>query len=191
MCVGCGGGGGGGDSTEEGTATPTRTVERTPTPPSSGSARTPTPAATAPDDPTITPVQSGGATPGPTATPAAIAATVHVDFAITTQDAFLGFQFTVLYPTSIGSFSGSGAHADCPLGASGIFVKNDQDDGHLILAAIDLSPYPGAFNLSCTFDVFEGQVLGPTDIGVTVDEVTRPDGTIGDPAKFMVAVDVH
>jgi len=205
FAAGCGGGGGGGggggdDPTDVPTPTASHAAERTPTPaptstlsaPTStgtslGSTPAPTPSAA---DTTPEPTGSAGGSPGPTATPASVATTVRVDFAITSEEQLLGFQLTVLYPTASGSFTGSGAHVECPLGASGIFVKNDQDDGHLILAAIDLSHYPSAFNLSCTFDVAAGHVLTPADIGVTVTEVTRPDGTIGDASKFIVAVGV-
>lgn len=205
FAAGCGGGGGGGggggdDPTDVPTPTASHAGERTPTPqptstlsaPTSmdtslGSTPAPTPSA---PETTPEPTGSAGGSPGSTVTPAPVATTVRVDFAITTEEQLLGFQLTVLYPTASGSFTGSGAHVECPLGASGIFVKNDQDDGHLILAAIDLSPYPSAFNLSCTFDVAAGHVLTPADISVTVTEVTRPDGTIGDAAKFIVAVGV-
>ena len=185
---GGGGGGGGGDGGTSG-ATPTANApERTPTPLPTSTLGAPTPAET-PGGSTPAPSGGAGATPGPTATPGP-ATTVRVDFAITSEESLLGFQLTVLYPTARGSF-GSGAQVDCPLGASGIFVKNDQGDGHLLLAAIDLSPYPGAFNLSCTFGVGAGQVLTPADLGVTVTEVTRPDGTMGDPSEFTVAVSVN
>jgi hypothetical protein len=203
FAAGCGGGGGGGggggdDRTDVPTPTASHVAERTPTPEPTSTLSAPTsmdtslgstPAPT-PSDAETTPEPTGSAagSPGPTATPAPLATTVRVDFAITSGEPLLGFQLTVLYPTASGSFTGSGAHVECPLGASGIFVKNDQDDGHLILAAIDLSPYPSAFNLSCTFDVAAGHVLTPADIGVTVTEVTRPDGTIGDAAKFTVTV---
>ncbi|HEY2386779.1 MAG TPA: hypothetical protein VGK30_07435 [Candidatus Binatia bacterium] len=178
-----------GSEAGERTATPRPTgTPGAPTAVGTSFGSTPAPTAT---DTESTPAPTDGAGPTPTATPAPVAATVRVDFTITTGEALLGFQFTVLYPTASGSFTGSGAHVACPLGASGIFVKNDQDDGHLILAAIDLSPYPSAFNLSCTFDVAAGHALMPADIGVTGTEVTRPDGTMGDPSKFAVAVGVN
>jgi hypothetical protein len=204
-CGGGGGGGGGGDDRDVPTPTPSATSshagERTGTPALTATPGAPTPLETAqgstpaatPTSAALTPAPSdgAGATPGPTATPAAGTTTVRVDFTITTGESLLGFEFTALYPTATGSFTGSGANVACPLGASGIFVKNDQDDGHLLLAAIDLSPYPSAFNLSCTFDVAAGQVLTPADIAITATEVTRPDGTMGDPAKFAVAVGVN
>jgi hypothetical protein len=183
IVAGCGGGGGGG-----GDANDNQAGEATPTPTNTLTERTPTARPTnTPDQPTGT---SAGATPEPTATPATVATTVRVDFTITTHAALLGFQFTAVYPTASGSFTDSGARVHCPLAPSGIFAKNDLDDGNLILAAADTSPLPPAFTISCTFDVLAGKVLAPADVAISVTEVTLESGAVGDPATLTVTVDV-
>jgi hypothetical protein len=193
MGAGCGSGGGGGgedanDNQASGTTpTPTHAVdqERTPTP-----NPTSTPAGATPVGATPVGATPVGATPVPTATPASAGATVRVDFTITAHAALLGFQFTALYPTISGSFTDSGARVHCPLGPPGIFAKNDQDNGNLILAAANTTPLPRALTISCTFDVVAGQVLGAEDVGIAVTEVTDDSGAVGDPSTLTVTVDV-
>ena len=195
MGAGCGsGGGGGGEGANDNQAggaspTPAGTVdqERTPTPIATNTPAGATPVGATPVGTTSV---GGTPTPAPTVTPGSAAATVRVDFTITASAALLGFQFTAMYPTASGSFTESGARVRCPLGPPGIFAKNDQDDGNLILAAADTSPLPLALTISCTFDVVAGQVLAAEDVAIAVTEVTDDSGAVGDPATLTITVDV-
>jgi hypothetical protein len=179
--AGCGGGGGGQNGNDnqpgETTPTPTRTAI---------SHSTTTPERTATAERSTTPAETntpGGSTPAATATPTGT--TASVVFTVTTSAA-LGFQFTATYPTGKGSFVGSANGVNCTTASGGIFTKNDQDDGNLILSVANTSPFTFPIFIVCKFDVAGGQNLQAEDLGITAKEVTDVNGAVGDPDALTV-----
>jgi hypothetical protein len=136
---------------------------------------------------TATPART--ATPGPTATPAQ-ATTVNVSFNVTATSELDGFQFTATYPTGKGSFTGSMDGVSCTTAAGGIFTKNDQDNGNLILSVANTSGVTFPVTITCTFDQSAGQTLAAGDLGITNKQASARGGGVGDPNSFSVAPSV-
>lgn len=165
--AGCGGGGGGGGQN----GNDNQSGETTPTP-------------------TVTAISHSTTTPQHTATPERATATptsttANVVFTVTTSAA-LGFQFTATYPTGKGSFVGSANGVNCTTASGGIFTKNDQDDGNLILSVANTSPVTFPIFIVCKFDVASGQNLQDEDLGITTKDVTDVNGAVGDPNALTV-----
>lgn len=140
--------------------------------------RTATPARTStPGQPQTT------ATPGP-------GTQVNVSFAITNTSELDGFQFTATYPTAKGGFTGSADSVGCTTTAGGIFTKNDQDNGNLILSIANTSGVTFPVTITCTFDQLGGQTLAAGDIGITNKQASARGGGVGDPNSFSVAPSV-
>ncbi|MBI3767275.1 MAG: hypothetical protein HY271_02150 [Deltaproteobacteria bacterium] len=139
---------------------------------------------------TATPVRTATpAAPAPTATPGP-GATRTVAFAVTATAALDGFQFTATYPTAKGSFTGSADSVSCTTTAGGIFTKNDQDNGNLILSVANTSDLTFPITITCTFDQVAGQTLAVGDLGSTSKAATASGGGTGDPNSFTVTASV-
>jgi len=154
--------------------------------------RTPTPASrtATPVGPTATVAGPTATVAGPTTTPTPTnnGGTQTVDFNFTATQGIQGFQVNVTYPTAKGSFTGSGSSVGCTTTASGIFTKNDKDDGNLVLsvASTDNLTFPVA--ISCTFDA-TSEITG-SDIALTVTEVTQ-NNTSGDKTALQSTITVN
>ncbi len=154
--------------------------------------RTPTPASrtSTPAGATSTPAGATATVAGPTATatPTGTGGQQTVNFNFTATQGIQGFQVNVTYPTAKGSFTGSGSSVGCTTTASGIFTKNDKDDGNLVLsvAGTDNLTFPIAIN--CTFDA-TSEISG-SDIALTVTEVTQ-NNTSGDKTALGSTITVN
>jgi hypothetical protein len=137
---------------------------------------------------TATPVRTAtpaAPVPTPTATPGA-STTRTVTFGVTASTALDGFQFTATYPTAKGSFTGTADSVNCTTAAGGIFTKNDQDNGNLVLSVANTSNLTFPITITCTFDQLAGQTLAAGDLGTTGKSATASGGGAGDPNSFTV-----
>ena len=128
-------------------------------------------------------------TPVITATPSS-GTTASVAFNVTASVTLSGFQFTATYPSAKGSFTGSADGVSCTTTSVGLFTKNDQDNGNLVLSVANASALTLPVSINCTFDVVTGQNLAAGDIGITNREVVNEDGGQGDPNALTVNVSV-
>lgn len=162
--AGCGDNGSSG-SNDNGGAQPTRT--------------------TTPGAPTVTPTVAP--TPAATATAGETEdRNVNLDFAATA--ALLGFQVGVAYPTAKGSFKGSADQVQCTTTASGVFTKNDQDNGTMILSLASATDLSFPLTIACVFEEAAGEDIAAGDRTITVQEVTASNGTVGDPTTLQPSV---
>jgi hypothetical protein len=151
-----------------GSPNPTSTPIREPS-------RTATPAA-----PTGTPA------PGATSTPVA-SGTRTVEFRCQSTAAIQGFQIRVAYSTATGNFTGSADEVACTANGGGIFVKNDNDTGTLILSVANTTALAFPITISCTYDATT-PITG-NDFAVTVQEVTENNAP-GNVADLTIGVRV-
>jgi hypothetical protein len=152
--------------------------------------RTPTPASrtSTPAGATSTPAGATATVAGPTATATPTGGQQTVDFNFTATQGIQGFQVNVTYPTAKGSFTGSGSSVGCTTTASGIFTKNDKDDGNLVLSVASTDNLTFPIAITCTFDA-TSEISG-SDIALTVTEVTQ-NNTSGDKTALGSTITVN
>lgn len=201
--AGCGSGGGGSSDGEAPCCDPTPTATPAHTPATVATqtiaGATPpghTPAAPTPTALDATPTTDGATPPNPTpsATPAGSATSATVVLHVSASAVVLGFQFSAIYPTAKGSFSGSAASVHCTTPSRELFTKNGKNDGTLILSLAWPTAVALPATITCTFDVAAGQQLLATDVAIGDKEVTvltnDQKGAVGDPSTLVVDVDV-
>jgi hypothetical protein len=110
-----------------------------------------------------------------------------VTFAVGASAAVQAFQLRVSYPMGKGSFDGSFENVGCTSSGGGIFTKNDNDAGTLILSVADTSNLALPLDIKCQFNASSAVTTG--DFGVQVQEVTQNNGP-GDPSVISVNVAV-
>jgi hypothetical protein len=139
---------------------------------------------------TTTPGPVATQTPAPqaTATPTT-GTTASASFEITATTGLQGFDIRVAYPTGKGSFAGEGENVECTTTATANFVKNDQENGTLVLIVASTSNLTFPINITCTFAENAGQSLASGDLTATVREVTA-NGAPGDTSTLQVGVNV-
>lgn len=98
------------------------------------------------------------------------------------------FLLRVRYPTSKGSFQGSGEDVACTTEARGIFTRNDDDQGSLMLSVADATELAFPIDITCLFGAEQG--IAMEDLDVVVQEVVSNNGS-ADPSFVTVDVAVE